>query len=195
MKLHPAAANALLKTLEEPGNSVFFMLISAQPRAVLETIVSRCQQLVLPPRSREDLAQQHRQAGESDATAFVLAELQRHDLSFSAEELARWRPDALDWLEALAADQGHRKLLAVDRMNKSSDPDRMIALALSLTLDLMRLQSGMAASAITHVDLEAELRRIAPAGPWLDLTQTLTQVRPALRRNVRLQTLLMGVSL
>ena len=39
-ELHRAAANALLKSLEEPSGR-FFILVSNQPRAVLETIVSR----------------------------------------------------------------------------------------------------------------------------------------------------------
>ena len=194
-ELHPAAANALLKTLEEPGDAVFFVLLSAQPRAVLDTIISRCQQLVLPPLSRADLAQQHEAAGEPKNVASGLAELQRYDLRVSAAELLRWRSDLMDWLQALAARESHRGLLAVDRLNKAGDPDRVVGLALSLTLDLLRLQSGMGGSAITHVDLEDDLRRLAPVGSWLNLSKTLTEVRPVLRRNVRLQNLLMGVSL
>ena len=39
------AANALLKTLEEPRGDTLLILISAQPNRLLETIRSRCQQL------------------------------------------------------------------------------------------------------------------------------------------------------
>jgi DNA polymerase-3 subunit delta' len=42
------AANAFLKTLEEPPEHVRFLLLAANPAAVLPTIASRCQQLVLP---------------------------------------------------------------------------------------------------------------------------------------------------
>jgi DNA polymerase-3 subunit delta' len=42
------AANAFLKTLEEPPGHVRFLLLAANPAAVLPTISSRCQQLVLP---------------------------------------------------------------------------------------------------------------------------------------------------
>lgn len=41
-------ANALLKTLEEPPGHVTFILLAANPTAVLPTIRSRCQQLTLP---------------------------------------------------------------------------------------------------------------------------------------------------
>jgi hypothetical protein len=43
-----AAANAFLKTLEEPPAHAVFILLAANPSAVLPTILSRCQQLALP---------------------------------------------------------------------------------------------------------------------------------------------------
>jgi len=46
--LGSAAANAFLKVLEEPPEHVVFILLAANPMAVLPTILSRCQQLALP---------------------------------------------------------------------------------------------------------------------------------------------------
>jgi hypothetical protein len=42
------SANAFLKTLEEPPAHAVFILLAANPSAVLPTILSRCQQLALP---------------------------------------------------------------------------------------------------------------------------------------------------
>lgn len=42
------AANAFLKTLEEPPEHVRFLLLAANPASVLPTIRSRCQRLTLP---------------------------------------------------------------------------------------------------------------------------------------------------
>lgn len=42
------SANALLKTFEEPPEHAMFILLAANPTAVLPTIRSRCQQLTLP---------------------------------------------------------------------------------------------------------------------------------------------------
>lgn len=42
-RLHPAAANALLKILEEPPLSSKLVLVTCQPHALLSTIRSRCQ--------------------------------------------------------------------------------------------------------------------------------------------------------
>ena len=51
--LHPAAANALLKTLEEPPPASLIVLVSDQPARLLATIRSRCRLLALvaPERS------------------------------------------------------------------------------------------------------------------------------------------------
>lgn len=43
-----AAANALLKTLEEPPRNVMLILVSHQPRRLLPTVLSRCRKLALP---------------------------------------------------------------------------------------------------------------------------------------------------
>lgn len=42
-RLHPSAANKLLKLLEEPPPHVIFILVSSRPEALLPTIRSRCQ--------------------------------------------------------------------------------------------------------------------------------------------------------
>jgi len=47
--LHDAAANAFLKSLEEPPPDVHFILVSDEPERVLETILSRCQMVEFQP--------------------------------------------------------------------------------------------------------------------------------------------------
>ena len=42
-RLHPSAANKLLKLLEEPPPHVLFILVTSRPEALLPTIRSRCQ--------------------------------------------------------------------------------------------------------------------------------------------------------
>jgi DNA polymerase-3 subunit delta' len=57
--IHPAeslnvnAANALLKSLEEPPAHTIFLLVSHRPNSLLPTIKSRCQHIALPAPSRE----------------------------------------------------------------------------------------------------------------------------------------------
>jgi len=52
------AANALLKTLEEPPPQVMFLLLTTDEGAVLPTIRSRCQSMGLNPLSKEMMVEQ-----------------------------------------------------------------------------------------------------------------------------------------
>src|SRR5579859_180902 len=54
-ELNPNAANALLKTLEEPPRQSLFLLISHAPGRVLPTILSRCRRLPLRPLETADV--------------------------------------------------------------------------------------------------------------------------------------------
>lgn len=54
--LHEAAANALLKTLEEPPRATRFLLVTNAPANVLVTIRSRCQRVPMSRLHDEDLA-------------------------------------------------------------------------------------------------------------------------------------------
>lgn len=48
-RLNHSAANQLLKTFEEPSATVAILLLSHDPERVLGTILSRCQQVFIPP--------------------------------------------------------------------------------------------------------------------------------------------------
>lgn len=53
--LNVAAANKLLKLVEEPPEKTLFLFVTHQPSKVLQTIFSRCQSLRLPPQSPEEI--------------------------------------------------------------------------------------------------------------------------------------------
>lgn len=55
--MQPAAANAMLKLIEEPEEGSLFLLVSNSPARVLPTIYSRCQRLELRRLSDETVAQ------------------------------------------------------------------------------------------------------------------------------------------
>jgi len=55
--LTDAAANALLKTLEEPPGRTLLLLVSSEPRRLAATVRSRCTRLRLPGPSRGDAAE------------------------------------------------------------------------------------------------------------------------------------------
>ncbi len=55
-KMNTAAANKLLKLIEEPPNKTVFLLIAEDEEQIIQTIKSRCQSLHFPPLSESDIA-------------------------------------------------------------------------------------------------------------------------------------------
>jgi len=53
--MHPAAANAVLKLLEEPPPATIFLLVSNEPERLLPTILSRVQPVAVRPFSEDDI--------------------------------------------------------------------------------------------------------------------------------------------
>ena len=88
--LHPAAANRLLKSIEEPPDYVVFLLVTDHLERVLPTIVSRCQLVEFHPVSDEVVAAHLRE---------------RHGLDgVEAEALARLSGGAVERADRLAED-------------------------------------------------------------------------------------------
>lgn len=111
--IHPAeslnvhAANALLKTLEEPPFRTFFILVSHRPQRLLPTIRSRCQQISLAAPEREIAAGWLREQG-----------VQNPELSLA---LAGYAP--LDALDLQAEDYWNERAVLLDGLSsRSFDP-------------------------------------------------------------------------
>lgn len=69
------AANALLKTLEEPPPDVFIILITHQPGRLPATVLSRCQRILFQPPSTSDAIQWMKQSIVEEKKAAVYAYL------------------------------------------------------------------------------------------------------------------------
>ena len=74
-ELNSAAANALLKVLEEPPKKAIILLVSHQPAKLLPTIRSRCRMLRCETLGADDLLQVLEQAGFETKNPQALAEL------------------------------------------------------------------------------------------------------------------------
>lgn len=70
-----AAANALLKTLEEPPSKTRFVLVTDRPDALLITIRSRCQRISFGRLTREQVLEGLSDAGISETQASVAANI------------------------------------------------------------------------------------------------------------------------
>lgn len=53
-RMTPAAANAFLKSLEEPGSDRYFIFLTTQPGSLLNTILSRCLQFRTNPSAESE---------------------------------------------------------------------------------------------------------------------------------------------
>ena len=179
------AANALLKTLEEPPDGVLFLLLTDDEEGLLPTIRSRCQSLQLLPMSRQQMID-------------FLSE--RHSLpSDEADQLYRLSRGCLGWaLQALSdpqvLDQRHADLermretistgLAVrfgyaNEVASLFSSDRaaareLLALWLRWWRDLLLVKEGVD-NYLHNADMADELREHAA-------TLTATQVIAFIRR-------------
>ncbi|GMT43159.1 MAG: hypothetical protein IEMM0002_1570 [bacterium] len=75
-KMNPPAANAFLKTLEEPPPDTVLILVTSSPSALLPTIVSRCRTVRFVPMRPEELGEMlEREKSFSREDAFYTATL------------------------------------------------------------------------------------------------------------------------
>lgn len=102
--LNHNAANALLKTLEEPGEDMHIILVSHQPSRLLPTLRSRCQALFCATPTPEQSVQWLQQQG-------LAAERAKSVLDFTYQAP----------LKALAAASNHQDALHTDIINTLHD--------------------------------------------------------------------------
>src|SRR5690606_27063109 len=69
--LNTAAANALLKTLEEPPPNTMFLLVSNSLDRLLPTILSRCRKFALTMPGKDEALQWLNEQGVADADAWL----------------------------------------------------------------------------------------------------------------------------
>jgi DNA polymerase III delta prime subunit len=122
-RFNPAAANAFLKTLEEPSPDTVIFLLTTSTDGMLPTILSRCQKIAFKPWTDEEMTQILIQEGGADAQRAVqvgrMAEGNARQalamLDPTVLGLVEWSGLIFDWintgqrgLAAISADEIHR---------------------------------------------------------------------------------------
>lgn len=139
-RFHPAAANALLKTLEEPSADTCFVLLAKSARFVLPTIRSRCQAVRFTPLAEEDIeAILARSAVDPSAAAtaarFSEGSVGRAKTSLDAPDELRRRVELARRIEdAAAAPDPMLGIEVAEELGKKLDRQEALA-----TLDLLAL--------------------------------------------------------
>jgi DNA polymerase-3 subunit delta' len=141
--LNRNAANALLKTLEEPPPGGLLILVSHAPRALLPTIRSRCRMLMMPPLSGADMHEALAHIAPDLGNAGELARLSEGSMG-GALEMAALDAAGLDTaLAAIHRKQGRDATAAHTLANELA----LAAAAPRFELFLARLKSQFAHAA------------------------------------------------
>ena len=174
--LHPAAANALLKTLEEPPPATVIVLVSDQPSRLLATVRSRCRTLALPMPAADEALRWLASEGVAEPRVALSvaggAPLLARELAQPGEAQLRQRVIA-----ELARPSGSDPLAFAERIDRAA-LDRTIYWMQTWVHDLMRLHAGAPVRHHTDFGPAAQAKaRAADPDALFDLERELRAAR------------------
>ena len=178
------AANALLKILEEPPASVYFVLVSSNKSRLLPTILSRCRVLKLPRPSSNDAVDWLRQQG--DLRAADLLPLMGGAPLLALRESVQGKGSALGALLASLATPGRDSLALAaiweGQLQAKNDSgltmDNLVLAVQKWIFDLALLKlSGGRRFLVNRATATAELVRNAPAIGLIRCYNDLLKIR------------------
>ncbi len=162
------AANALLKSLEEPPTRAYFVLVTAQPQALLPTIRSRCQTLRYGPLPLGLVAERLVKEGMPESEARLRASLSAGSLGAALElDSDAWRAERealVALLEAASGLDTIGRLQAADRLRDLEDARRALTTLRGLLRDVAALRAGAKREQLLNADVGARLHTVA-SGP------------------------------
>ncbi len=202
------ASNAFLKTLEEPHEGVTIILTTERPERMLQTITSRCQEVVVPPLGDDLLAEAlHRRDGIPEADATLIASFAQGSYtrarSFMNEDMRGYRQDVVDLLRLALKGQSFRIPLTEALAEIAEGKDKVkVEMMLSLLLLWLRdaysiVKTGTSAS-IMNIDQRDALEKFAASFGNADYPRVLRAVEHSVRlvhRNVNLTLVLLPLLL
>ena len=183
------AANAALKTLEEPPSNTLFVLVTPTPDILPRTIVSRCLSVSFGPVGTEDVMMFLLRQGVAADVARAAAALGRGSpglaLRHTTSEVLAERTDMIrQFLEVANGGAAARLALADELASDKDQVDERLDILESLVRDVLLAAVGAPDAALANADLAGEIRTFAEAaGPEraLEMVQALLD-RDAMRR-------------
>jgi DNA polymerase-3 subunit delta' len=196
-KMNVNAANALLKTLEEPSPESIFILISDQNSKLPATILSRCQRMMFS-RPTEKIALTWLQQQLPDVVENHLKHILRVSLGtpvaalhFIKNKLDKVRDDLYQGLVALT--QHKKDPINLAALMHDVDAVTLLDLMLSWMIDLLRLQVNDGSDHLVNHDYIAQLTALKSTTEinrnreFMDYLQELrTQICSGLNMNKQL---------
>ncbi|MGC8781422.1 MAG: DNA polymerase III subunit delta', partial [Anaerolineae bacterium] len=198
------AANALLKTLEEPPPRVILLLTSHRRDLVLPTVLSRCQILNLRPASVEQVqAALIARWGVEPAQAELWARLSGGRVGWAVHahlhpEVDQERRRRLDELLTLTAAGYVGRLGYAEKLSRQADAvEETLGLWAAWWRDVLLIQHGVS-EAIVNLDYRAQLvqqsglyRAAQVEAALRDLVQTLHRIRANVNLRLALDVLML----
>ncbi|SHI72356.1 DNA polymerase III, delta prime subunit [Malonomonas rubra DSM 5091] len=194
--MNPAAANALLKTLEEPQPNTVIVLLSSRPEALLVTIRSRCQRLPfqrLPKQRLTEILADRLDLPETEAA--VLAALSdgsfKKALGDNRELYLQQRRELLRSLLALSPGSTVPLFKLAETLNAEKEHlTEILDIFQAFFRDLLLLKNGRPETELVNLDMKETLFRQLPQESTQSLLQKLDALdagRYYLQRNVNRQ--------
>jgi DNA polymerase III subunit delta' len=211
-KLREEAANAILKTLEEPPPTTVIVLVTDQPYAMLPTIRSRCRTLHFSPVDAAELerylaANFKRPSDDTKLLARIATGRVGRALGTDLSVYRERRKEMLALLEVLASDRDRLRLmkaaqfLADAAKKEKAEFDERIDIFLLLCRDVYGLTLGESSTAIANVDVALRLEQIASSvtpsrvASWVDAFDTLlVRMRQNVNRQLALEAIFLELS-
>lgn len=197
------AANAFLKTLEEPHDNVTIILTTSRPEMLLQTIVSRCQEMTIPPLDDEDIV--HALVSRelcSREEAMIIAPFAQGNLQKAIDHLSddvrALRETSIDLLRiALKGKEYRNQLLdavaeAVDSKNRAR-AEAILSMIAQWLRDAHAIALTGDGAPIVNADQRVALERFAAAFGTADFPAVLSVLERASRdisRNVSIHLIL-----
>ena len=184
--IHPAAtmthaaANSLLKTLEEPGPNTIILLVTSEPARLPATVRSRCQMVKLPVPEKNQAQQWLQQQGvEQPELALALAQgAPLRAVELSGSNLFETRSALFDDFSALVRGELSPVKLAANWQKK--DDRTLLYLLDSWLCDMVRLKFQQNPPNFSNMDYQQGLQSLSGLIQSRSLFGHLDRVRQAL---------------
>ena len=203
-KMTPEAANALLKTLEEPPENTYLILTTSFVNKLLPTIVSRCQSIRFDNLTSADIEQtlierENVENGQARIISRIAFGNYRRALELLDEDLHGKREAALDILRQTL--RGHfDRLLMVEELMKANEKVQIKELLEMILLwfrDALIFSSWPTeddvAEKLVNIDQLDTMKKFIHACPNIDFDKTIFELEHAIElmdRNVNMKLIL-----
>ena len=212
-KMNAAAANSLLKTLEEPGENTLLILLSSSANRLPVTIRSRCQQLAFTRPDFDQVEAWLQQNGEFESPAQCRQAFRlSHDAPLAALAVAAQSEQRALLSSALLARFNQQSVLDYSQKLSQCDRQQMLAWLLDWVNDVIYLaaasenrvaaQGGVSTEVQTRVINQASRKQLQQLAARVDKTrlfalqaqilQTLQQGSIALNAQLLWESLLLS---